>query len=49
MSCRKPDRDRQVASKATDGEIDALAHELCGLTDEEIRIVDGQSPLRLSP
>ncbi len=49
MSCRKPDRDRQVASKATDGEIDALAYELYGLSDEEIRIVEGQPPLHLSP
>jgi len=38
-----------VASKVTDGEIDALADELYGLSDEEIRIVEGQPPLHLSP
>jgi len=43
-AAQRPDHkeqlDRQIA--ATDRQIDALVYELYGLTDEEIRIVEGE-------
>ena len=46
------DHERQLLQRqidSTDGEIDALVYELYGLTDEEIRIVEGQPPPPPSP
>ena len=46
------DHDRQLLQRqidSTDGEIDALVYELYGLTDEEIRIVEGSPPPQPSP
>jgi len=46
------DHERQLLQRqidSTDGEIDALVYELYGLTDEEIRIVEGSPSPQPSP